>query len=57
MALAGPDSDSSVDTSSTQGAALSLLDKLRAPKARELSRKRKLITLGLIDITSIMAIF
>ena len=38
---ARPDSDSSVDTSGTQDASLSLLDKLRAPKASELSRKRK----------------
>ena len=39
---AGPDSDSSVNSTSTQGAARSLLDKLRAPKASELTRKRKL---------------
>lgn len=40
-----PDSESAdsvtTDTSSTQSAAISLLDKLRPPKTSELSRKQK----------------
>ena len=39
---AGPDSDLSVNSTSTQGATRSLLDKLRTPKASKLTRKRKL---------------